>query len=727
MLKLYSIEIVYPDTPELGSLAVRLKKELDSYRIPASVVKKTGIKSLANVTEPWLVVLCTPDTPSCEEVQERIKVFTERGYYNHILTMLVEGLPEESFPHALMYEERPDGTVIEHEPLAGNITASTLRESLRLLSVEKLRLLAPFLGVSFDELRDRRRRARTRVALALAGVILTGAALFLGYAVSRMRVISAQNRELQQQYAQAEEARDRAQKERDAAREEYAGTTAIRAREVLDKGDTELAMLLCLEFLPESGRTTDLPEVLSEALLRITRKGYVPVTSVREYAKTRYMPDPVKEETAGIFPGTITMPVPEGYDSWKETYELSLETASEVHGYAVYRGSFIPNNGGGDVYRTRVCFPDAPAKDHELPFFEGPSRRFDAGVVLPDGSFIGTEYYSRYYSFRYDPFTREFLPLYDAADEAEVMAADVSGSEILPGDPEVLSETGIYIGEAPGVLSENEDLLCPLAYDGPVEAYAADGPEGLVFGYSHISTWNIGGSKAVRTYVFTKEPFRYAYTIDDVYRMLRPKGSRYILGLTGSKVLVFSADPFRYLYTLEDDLTTSFESFSYEIPFFPDGRNWLYIHTIEGKGIYDLDTGKRISEITDPKQGYDMEITPDGSILTSLDMVPVVRRPEDAAVIAEIPGVEEDSPELFGNYDEATGRRSADAVRISSMVYVYNEKEREVPDDLEGRVKLARELLNGRALTGNERKTYSLELAEEENTDGIEPAGEVNE
>ncbi|MCR4751417.1 MAG: hypothetical protein K5852_03890, partial [Eubacterium sp.] len=293
MLKLYSIEIVYPETPELGSLSERLKKELDSYRIPASVVKKTGIKSLADLTEPWLVILCTPDTPSCEEVQERISEFTERGYYNHILTMLVEGLPEESFPHALMYEERPDGTVIEHEPLAGNITASTRRESLRLLSVEKLRLLAPFLGVSFDELRDRRRRARMRIALVLAAVVLTGAAIFLGYAVSRMRVISDQNRELQQQYARAEEARNQAQKERDAAREEYAGTTAIRAREVLDKGDTELAMLLCLEFLPESGRTTDLPEILSEALHRITRKGYVPVTSVREYAKTRYTPDPV--------------------------------------------------------------------------------------------------------------------------------------------------------------------------------------------------------------------------------------------------------------------------------------------------------------------------------------------------------------------------------------------------------------------------------------------------
>ena len=415
MLKINAIEIVYPDTSEAVSLAEILKRDLVSYRAPASVVKKTGRKSLADVTEPWLVVLCTPDTPSCEEVQERIKDFTARGLYNHILTLLIRGKPEESFPHALLYEERPDGTIIHHEPLAGNIKAPTRRKSLRLLSVEKLRLLAPFLGVSFDELRDRRRRARTRIALALAGVVLTGASIFLTYALSRMRVISSQNRALQEQYAQAEEARIRAQEQRDAAREEYAGTTAIRAREVLNTGDTELAMLLCLEFLPEAGRTTELPEILSDALHKVTSRGYVPATSVREFAKTRYTPKALKEGPAEPFPKTITKPVPEEYDNGKETYELELKVSSEEYGYAAYRGSFHPDRfSGDDFYRTWVCFPDTPELDHELPDFSGPYRWLDPQVVLSDGTFIGIEDTGGDYSFRYDPFRREFLPFYDA-------------------------------------------------------------------------------------------------------------------------------------------------------------------------------------------------------------------------------------------------------------------------------------------------------------------------
>ena len=721
MLKINAIEIVYPDTPEAVSLAEILKRELESYRAPASVVKKTGKKSLADVTEPWLVVLCTPDTPSCGEVQERIKDFTARGLYNHILTLLIRGKPEESFPHALLYEERPDGTIIHHEPLAGNIKAPTRRKSLRLLSVEKLRLLAPFLGVSFDELRDRRRRARTRIALALAGVVLTGAAIFLTYALSRMRVISGQNLALQQQYAQAEEARIRAQAQRDAAREEYAGTTAIRAREVLNTGDTELAMLLCLEFLPEAGRTTELPEILSDALQKVTRKGYVPTTSVREFAKTRYTPKPLKEGPAEPFPKTITKPVPEEYDNGEETYELDLKVSSEEYGYAAYRGSFHPaKSSGANLYRTWVCFPDAPELDHELPYSPVPNGRLDPQAVLPDGSFIGIGSYGDY-SFRYDPFTREFLPFYDA-EEAE----NASGSETLSGDPEVLAGAGIYIGEAPGVPAEEEDLLASIALDSEAEKYGeVEGAEDLIFGYTHTTTYDLSRSKKpIRIFVFTKEPFRYVYTIDNVYTLIRPEGGKHILGLNGSSVTVFSADPFRYLYTLEDEYTIPLEAYYYHTLGFPDGRNWLYINSENGKAVYDLDTGKRISAITDPEQEWDMEITTEGLILTAVDNVPILWRPEDSSVIADIPGVVEDSPELYGIYDEVTGRRSADAVRISSMVYVYNEEEREVPGDLEGQVELAKELLNGRKLTRNERKTYSLEVAESEESSSPESVGD---
>ena len=711
MIKLHSIEIVYPDTPEAETMAERLAKELDSYRVPAAVVKKTDKKSLADVTEPWLIVLCTPDTPSCKEVQERITAFISQGLYHHILTLLISGERSESFPTELFSEERSDGTIITHSPLAGNIRAKTTRQSLRLLSVEKLRLLAPFYGVSFDELRNRRRLARMRIAAAVSTAVFTGAFVFLVYALSRMRVISAQNQDLQAQYAQAQEARKRAQEQRDAAREEYAGTTAIRTRGVLDKGDTELAMLLCLEFLPEAGRTTELPEILSEALHRVTRVGYVPVTTVREYAKTRYMPDPVEEEP---FPAKITRSVPEEYDNGKETYDLSLEVSSEEFGYAVYRGSFRSGSPSTiDVYRTRICFPDAPERDYEPVFTE---RAGDPGlsaeVVLSDGSFIGRGYASGHFSFRYDPFTREFLPFYDEETEGNENAIDTG---FLPGDPEALREAGIHVDEAPGTPDEKEELSDFLVLDGKMQRYEEiEGVDGLIFGYTSGTYRFKAGDDAVRTYVYSKEPFRYLYTMDHVLALYRSQGKKYILGVTGESVLVFSADPFRYLYTLEDEFLTSVESYDYMIPYFPDGRNWLYLSQNSTKAVYDLDTGKRLSVITGKGHGSGMEIAADGRILSTMNTHPVLWNPEDGSLFAEIPINTAVSPDLFGDYDEAAGRRGAEAIRVNSIVYVYNETESQIPEDLEGQVILAKKILNGRELTRMERKTYSLELPEEE-------------
>ena len=715
MIKLYSIEIVYPATPETEAIAQRLVKELDSYRVPASVVKKTNKRSLADVTEPWLIVLCTPDTPSCKEVQERIAAFIADDLYHHILTLLVSGERSESFPPELLREERSDGTIITHSPLAGNIRARTMQQSLRLLSTEKIRLLAPFYGVSYDELWNRRRRARRRVALAVSAVVLTGASVFLAYALSRMRTISTQNQALQQQYEQAQEARDLAREERDAAREVYAGTTAIRAREILDKGDNELAMLLCLEFLPEAGQTTELTDILSEALHSMTREGYVPVTTVREYAKTRYMPDPVQKEPAETFPATITRPVPEEYDNGKETYDLSLEVESEEYGYAVYTGSFyISRTSASDVYRTRICFPDAPDRDYDLPFGEGAYGWLGADLILPDGSFIGREYrYPKYYSYRYDPFSGEFLPFYDEEEKAENGNAPDTG--FLPGDPEALGPVGIHIGEAPGVLPDKDDLVCSIALDSGVQSYEEiEGLDGLVFGFTRGSYGFKPGDDAVKTYVYSKEPFRYLYTMEHVLKLYRFEESKYILGLTGSSVLVFSADPFRYLYTLEDEYTASIENFDYKTPYFPDGRNWLYTNPNNTKAVYDLETGKRLSVIADKDNGYDMEIAADGRILSTRNSHPVLWNPEDGSLIAEIPVTTGVSPDLFGDYDEAAGRRSAEALRVNAIVYVWNEEETQVPEDLKGQVGLARQLLQGRELTKMERKTYNLELPEEE-------------
>ncbi len=683
-----AIEVAYPDNPELRALAEKVEKDLNSYRIPSSVAKKTGQKNMTEIAGPWLIVLCTPDTPKSPEIIEKIKAFTAAGYYSHILTVLVSGRPEESFPRELLFEELPDGTVTEHEPLAANIAADSLKESLGLFSVEKLRLLASILGVSFDELRNRRGRSRMILGSVIASAVILAASLFLVYAVRRMKVISGQTAVLEAEYEKARDAAERAQVQRDAAREEYAATTAIRAREVLDGNDTELTMLLCLDFLPEAGLSSDLPSLLKEALDRRCAQGYVPVTTAKEYTKTRTVGrDPAEDsEEEPVFPKKITLPIPEGYDDSTDSYELDLELSSEEFGYAVYRGSFRKKRGSSaTIYRTRICFADDPSRDYYMPFWDGtPGYRWlTAGEVLPDGSFLGTAY-PDYDVFRCDPFQREFVPFYD--EEAE-------------GQP----------GTAP-----EEDAPIPLALRSDIERiYSVPGIEDLLF----ACTWSDGSLGSgppdvpVKTYVFTRKPFRYRETIEDVILFSALPGSDYVLGTTGSRLMVYRAEPFEHLYDLEDGYTGErLAAHYYEAVVFPDGREWMYARKTGGKAVYDLKAGKMLSEITEPNQDYDFSIASDGMIVTSVNSTPTLFRPEDASIYASIPGEEETDPTLFGDYDETTGKMGHERIRAGSILYEWQEEPVPVPGDLAGQIALAEELLAGRQLTRKERKAYGLEL-----------------
>ena len=63
MVTIDQISILYPEKPGMESLANTLANKLKRYKIPRSVVKRTGISSLADVKEPWLIVLCVPETP----------------------------------------------------------------------------------------------------------------------------------------------------------------------------------------------------------------------------------------------------------------------------------------------------------------------------------------------------------------------------------------------------------------------------------------------------------------------------------------------------------------------------------------------------------------------------------------------------------------------------------------------------------------------------------------
>ena len=105
----------------MEALAKQLARKLERYRIPSGVKKRTGIKRVQEIAVPWLIVLCTPDTPKDPEILSQIDTYIARGFFSHVLTLLADGTPETSFPEALLHETLPDGTVVDHEPLAANV------------------------------------------------------------------------------------------------------------------------------------------------------------------------------------------------------------------------------------------------------------------------------------------------------------------------------------------------------------------------------------------------------------------------------------------------------------------------------------------------------------------------------------------------------------------------------------------------------------------------------
>ena len=139
----------------------------------------------------FLIVLCSPKLKESKWCMQEITYFKELhgGRINRILPVLIDGDPAESFPESLKYDTVTltisDGTsvtdLVEVEPLACNITAKNEKESLKKLKHEHLRIAAPILGCSFDDLyrRHRRRKIRRAITSSLAGTFLIALFTFL--------------------------------------------------------------------------------------------------------------------------------------------------------------------------------------------------------------------------------------------------------------------------------------------------------------------------------------------------------------------------------------------------------------------------------------------------------------------------------------------------------------------------------------------------------------------
>jgi len=218
------------------AIAEHLRRDLEKYRAPRSLWKRGapgrlkgvfldregvpssgelgGDTALALQQSRFLIVVCSPRTPGSERVANQIEAFRASGRADKVLALLIEGEPEQSFP-SLLREERRVAVEIDGErrewldiiePLAADIRAPSLSQSLRLLKTEKLRLIAPIIGCSFDDLKRRHRERLVRYWGAVAAIAIVASSLFGTVSFIQWRNAVDQEQIAAEQKRQAEEA-----------------------------------------------------------------------------------------------------------------------------------------------------------------------------------------------------------------------------------------------------------------------------------------------------------------------------------------------------------------------------------------------------------------------------------------------------------------------------------------------------------------------------------------
>lgn len=230
-------------------IAKQIHKGLETFKVPGSVRKKSGKKKINRVFRDqeelpigsdlgsnieaalqeaeYLIVICSPRTPASYWVQKEIETFIRLHDRNHILAVLIEGEPNESFPPLLLNDE--EGNPVE--PLAADVRGKDKREIKRKMKTELLRLAAPLLHCSYDDLRQRHRERRIRKMMAL---MAAASLVFLAFGV-----YSAYNASVIRQNYQAKQVNQ----------SKYLADTS---QQLLKSGDRIAAIEVALEALPVS-------------------------------------------------------------------------------------------------------------------------------------------------------------------------------------------------------------------------------------------------------------------------------------------------------------------------------------------------------------------------------------------------------------------------------------------------------------------------------------------
>ncbi len=103
---------------------------------------------------------------------------------DHVLAVLIEGEPDESFPAELL----SDGEGNPVEPLAADVRGKDDKEINGKLKVELLRLAAPILHCNYDDLRQRHRERKIKkIATIVSSIAAVAAVLGIAFGIYSAR------------------------------------------------------------------------------------------------------------------------------------------------------------------------------------------------------------------------------------------------------------------------------------------------------------------------------------------------------------------------------------------------------------------------------------------------------------------------------------------------------------------------------------------------------------
>ena len=285
----YDAFISYRHCEPDNEIASRLQKKLESFRFPKDIADKVGRTKLtrifrdetefavsddltkaieeAIVNSDYLIAVCSPEylkSPWCRKEIETFLRFHDR---KHVLLVLADGEPMETFPPEIIYEDlykigidgRPFWTKVQREPLAADCRGEDSKERNPKIDKAVIRIAAAILGVRFDDLQQRHRqeqykRTRTRVLIAF-GVLVAFLALCVGFLIK----IAGQNRDILKQ-------NEEIAMQNEIISLKYADTLAATSDNLLRDGKRKDAVYAARLALPDE-ETDNYSELATKALV----------------------------------------------------------------------------------------------------------------------------------------------------------------------------------------------------------------------------------------------------------------------------------------------------------------------------------------------------------------------------------------------------------------------------------------------------------------------------